>query len=257
VKKEFHLRISLARVLGTAAVTIASIAVLPTPAQAATSAWINTATVSPSSQVVNGDAGCGDKVKISVDIYDPAQEFGSNDITAEVSDAAGSSVDFVLFYLDSRSGDHFKAHGWVFSCAPIETPGKYHARITFEWYDDAFNAHESVRDRYFTIQRPTSLTYNASPEPVKVNTSLTHSGQLKFDPYSFGSMYGASGVTVQFWFKKSGTSTYVSKGSVTTGSGGKYSKKITATASGMWKAVYPGTSARQAQSMYDSVAVTG
>lgn len=249
------MRISLARVLGATAISVASLAVLPTPAQAATEAWINTATVSPASQVVNGDAGCANKVKISVDVYDPAQEFVTSDLTAEVSDAAGDSVDFVLFSLDSRSGDHVKAHGSVFSCAPLETPGKYRARITLDWYDDDFNRHESVRDRYFTIQRPTSLTYNATPEPVKKNTSLTHTGQLKFDPYSFGSMYGASGIKIQFYFKKSGTTTYVSKGSVTTGSGGKYSKKITATASGTWKAVYAGTSARQAQTMYDTVSV--
>ena len=251
------MRISLARVLGITAVTAASIAVLPSPAQAATEAWINTATVSPSTQVINGDADCAEKVKISVDVYDPSNEGTADDLSAEVYDAAGAPVDFVLFDPDSRSGDHFTAHGWVFTCAGLETPGKYHAKITLDWYDDDLNLHESVRDRYFTIQRPTSLTYNATPEPVKKNTSLTHSGVLKFDPYSFGSMYGPSGVTIQFWFKQSGTTTYVSKGTVTTTSGGKYTKKITATASGTWKAVYPGTSARQAQTMYDAVSVTG
>lgn len=249
------MRITLARVAGVVAVTAASLVVLPTAAQAASTAWINTATVSPTTQVVNGDTGCGEKVKINVDIYDPDKALGSSDVTAEVTDAAGELIDFVLFYQDARSGDYFKAHGAVFTCAGIETPGKYHARITLDWYDDDINLHESVRDRYFTIQRPTSLTYNATPEPVKKNSSLTHTGVLKFDPYSFGSMYGVSGQKVSFYFKKNGSSTYTSMGSVTTGSGGKYTKKIKATASGTWKAVYAGTAARQTQTMYDGVTV--
>jgi hypothetical protein len=244
-----------ARVLGAVAVTAATIAALPAPAQAASTAYINTATVSPGTQALNGDSGCADRVKITVNVYDPAQEFGSSDVTAEVLDPAGNESDFVLFYQDSRSGDYFTAHGWFYYCAGFEPPGQYHTKITFDWYDDDFNSHESVRDRYFTIQRPTSLTYNASPEPVKKNTSLTNTGVLKFDPYSYGSMYGASGAKVSFYFKKSGTSAYVSKGSVTTGSGGKYSKKITATVSGTWKAVYAGSSTRQAQTMYDAVTV--
>ena len=249
------MRITLARAFGVVAVTTASLAVLPTAAQAASTAWIDTATVSPTTQVVNGDTNCGDKVKINVSIYDPAKEGGAADITAEVTDAAGDAVDYVIFYQDARSGDYFKAHGSVFTCAWIETPGTYHAKISFTWFDDDFNPHESVRDRTFKIQRPTSLTYNATPEPVKKNASLTHSGVLKFDPYSFGSMYGASGQKVSFYFKKNGTSTYTSMGSATTGSGGKYSKKIKATASGTWKAVYAGTSARQTQTMYDGVSV--
>jgi hypothetical protein len=249
------MRITSARVFGALAVTAAALVVSPTPAQAASTAWINTATVSPSTQAINGDSGCADKVKISVNVYDPDKEFGSGDLTADVFDPSGSESDFVTFYQDSRSGNYFNAHGWFFYCAGFENPGKYHAKIALDWYDDDLNAHESVRDRYFTIQRPTSLTYNASPEPVKKNSSLTNSGVLKFDPYSYGSMYGASGAKVSFYFKKNGTSTYVSKGSVTTGSGGKYSKKITATASGTWKAVYAGTSTRQAQTMYDGVSI--
>ena len=249
------MRITLARVVGVVAITTASLAVLPTAAQAASTAWIDTATVSPTTQAINGDTNCGDKVKINVNIYDPDKEGGAADITAEVTDGAGELVDYVLFYQDARSGDYFKAYGSVYSCAWLETPGTYHAKISLTWFDDDFNPHESVRDRTFKIQRPTSLTYNATPEPVKKNASLTHSGVLKFDPYSFGSMYGASGQKVSFYFKKNGTSTYQSMGSATTGSGGKYSKKIKATASGTWKAVYAGTSARQTQTMYDGVSV--
>jgi hypothetical protein len=245
----------LAHLFSASAVVAATVTFAPTPVQAASEAYISSATVTPATQAINGDAGCGNKVKISVDVYDPDRAFSTGDLNAEVTDGAGELVDYPVFYLDKRSGDHVTTHAWVFTCAGIETPGKYHARIVLDWYDDDLNLHESLRDRYFTIQRPTSLTYDASPEPVKRGTSLTHKGQLKFDPYGFGSMYGPSGVTVTLFFKKNGTSTYVSKGSVQTGSNGAYTKKITASDSGTWKAVYAGSSTRQAQTVYDSVSV--
>lgn len=227
----------------------------PAAAQAAADPAISSATASPSALVVNGDTGCGKKVKLTVKIYDPSGELGTADVSAEVTDGAREAVDFLFFHLDSRSGDYFTVSDSVHTCAPIETPGTYKAHVTLNWYDSADNYREAVRDVSFTIRRPTSLTYNASPEPVKRGKSLTHKGQLKFDPYSFGEMYGAKGMTIKFYFRKNGSTSYVYKGSVVTGAGGKYSKKIVARDSGTWKAVYAGTAARQAQTKSDKVAV--
>jgi len=239
-----------------AACTATTVALMsPVAAQAAADPAISSATASPSALVVNGDAGCGDKVKLTVKIYDPSGELGTINVSAVVNDGAGEGVDFLFFHLDSRSGDYFTVSDSVFICAPAETPGVYQAHVTLDWYDADANYHEAVRDTSFTIRRPTSLTYNASPEPVKRGKSLTHTGQLKFDPYSWGDMYGAKGVTVKFYFRKYSWTNYVYKGSVVTGSGGKYSKKIAAWDSGWWKAVYVGSNVRQPQTKWDEVVV--
>ena len=89
-----------------------------------------------------------------------------------------------------------------------------------------------MADRTYYIKRPTSLTYNASPEPAKKGSYLTHSGRLKFDPFAPGAMYGPSGVSLRLDFKPAGSTTYQYKTTITTGSSGYYSKKVATTGDG-------------------------
>ncbi|MEU4242911.1 hypothetical protein [Actinoplanes sp. NPDC026619] len=100
-----------------------------------------------------------------------------------------------------------------------------------------------------SLKRPSTLSFNASPEPVKKGKKLTAAGTLKVD----GKVL--SKATVQIYFKATGAKTYSLKGSTTTSSKGAFTKKFTATKSGTWKAVYAGSSTKNTVSAADAVKV--
>jgi hypothetical protein len=93
------------------------------------------------------------------------------------------------------------------------------------------------------------LAFNASPEPVKKGKKITAAGTLKIDGKAL------SGASVKIYFEATGAKTYALKGTAKTSSKGAYSKKFTATKSGTWKAVYAGSSTRNAASKSDAVKV--
>ncbi|MEV4704676.1 hypothetical protein [Actinoplanes sp. NPDC049316] len=213
---------------------------------------ITSATLSATTVVIDGDAGCGDRSTITLKLSDPGRDASP---TADVSDPSGDLADFVVLGLSSSSGGALTYTGRINLCG-FQKPGKYSVVINADWYDDDIVLHTLERTLSLNVQRPTTLTYNASPEPVKRGKSLTHSGQLKRDAYQFGPMYGPKGATVKFYFRAYSWKNYLYKGSVQTGADGKYSKKITAWDSGWWKAVYQGESWRQTATKWDEVKVS-
>jgi hypothetical protein len=212
-------------------------------------------TLSTSTVVLDGDAGCANRVKVTFKVYDPLAEENYADVTADVVGPDGDWADFLYPAQSSRSGDYAYLTDYIFICGGLDGPGRYTIRTELEWYGDDFTRHVVERVNTFYVKRPTSLTYNATPEPVKRNSALTHSGVLKVDPVSYGAKYGLKGAVLKFYFKAAGTGTYVYKGQTTTGTGGKYSKKIKATKSGTWMVVYAGSSIRQPQTRFDAVKV--
>jgi hypothetical protein len=100
-----------------------------------------------------------------------------------------------------------------------------------------------------SLKRPAKLAFNASPEPVRKGHKITSAGTLKID----GKVL--SGASVKIYFKATGARTYALKGTAKTSRKGAYSKKFTATKSGTWKAVYAGSSTRNAASKADAVKV--
>ncbi|WP_430781085.1 hypothetical protein [Actinoplanes sp. G11-F43] len=213
-------------------------------------------TLSTSTVVLDGDAGCANRVKVTYKVYDPA---GDTDelfsLSADVVGPNGDNVEFVYPSQSSRSGSYVYYTDWISLCGYYGDPGAYRVNTELKWWDEDVNVYVVERTNSFWVKRPTSLTYNATPEPVKRNSALTHTGVLKADPVSYGPKKGLKGAVLKFYFKANGTKTYVYKGQTTTGTGGKYSKKIKATKSGMWKVVYAGSGTRQPQTKYDAVKV--
>lgn len=248
------MRKSLAAALATlAALTATGLAASPARADVS----VTSVSLSTSQVVLDGDAGCGNRTKVTAKVYAPqSSEDEVWSVSADVVAPDGDQADYLLMNYSSRSGDYAYYSDYVFICGSLDSPGGYRVHTSVTWWDGSLSetrtAERTVR---FSVLRPTSLTYNATPEPVKKGAKLTHTGQLKFDPYGYGAKYGAKGVTVKFYFKATGAKAYTYKGQTVTGKNGAYTKKITATASGIWKVVYPGSSTRQAQTKYDAVKV--
>ncbi|WP_203807638.1 hypothetical protein, partial [Actinoplanes couchii] len=206
--------------------------------------------------VLDGDAGCANRVKVTFKVHDPRNDedelFG---LSADITGPDGDIVDFVFPSQASRSGDYAYYTDWIMLCGSLDDPGTYRVHTELKWWDENYDDYVVERVDRFSVKRPTSLTYDATPEPVKKNSALTHRGVLKADPVSYGPKKGVKGAVLKFWFKADGAKTYVYKGQTTTGTGGKYSKKIKATRSGTWKVVYAGSGTRQPQTKYDAVKV--
>jgi hypothetical protein len=114
--------------------------------------------------------------------------------------------------------------------------------------DDDFQTTNTVHTS-LTVKRPTTLSLDASPEPVKKGKKITAAGYLKAD----GKVL--SGASVKIYFEASGSKTYAYKGTAKTSSKGKYSKTFTATKTGTWKAVYSGSTTRNSANAWDAVKV--
>lgn len=206
---------------------------------------------STSTVVLNGDAGCGDRLSMTVKVNQPTAEDAYVSVLTEVIAPNGDNVDY-LFYLSSkRAGDTVTYTDAALLCG-FYGPGRYRLHTTVSWFGVG-DSNEQSQELAFNVKRPTSLTFNASPEPVKKNTNLTVAGQLKFDPYSYGPAYGPKGIKLSLDFKATGSSSYVHKATITTGTSGKYSGKIKATASGTWRMTYPVNNTRQSQVKTDAV----
>lgn len=218
-----------------------------TPAQAATT--ISSITLSTNVAVINGDSGCGDRIKVTVKIDDPDKDSLGGHV--EMSSATGGDSPAYEVFNSSRDGDTAVYSAWLWICGWNADPGKYYLHILIYGIDQDLASDTTP----VWIKRPTSLTYNAHPEPVRAGGYLTHSGRLMFDPFAPGPMYGPSGVQLKISFKKAGTSTYSGRTYVTTKSGGYYSIRWPAYSDGIWRIEYPTNTYRQTQYKYDFVDV--
>ncbi|MFF7357515.1 DUF5707 domain-containing protein [Streptomyces filipinensis] len=107
----------------------------------------------------------------------------------------------------------------------------------------------SVTDGYAAslhIKRNTTLTANASPEPVAHGRTITVKGALSRADWETHAYAGLSNVSVKLQFRKSGTSTYTTLKTVTSGSGGAVTATTTATSDGYYRFSYAGTTATDA-----------
>jgi hypothetical protein len=134
------------------------------------------------------------------------------------------------------------------------TPGAWHAEVygvavPEDADDDTDVLTTNTVKVGISLKRPSTLTLNASPEPVTKGKKVTTAGVLKID----GKVLAKA--TVKIYFKASGATAYTLKGSATTSSKGAYTKKFTATKSGTWKVVYAGTSTKNTASAADAVKV--
>jgi hypothetical protein len=133
-------------------------------------------------------------------------------------------------------------------------PGAWHAEVygagvPTDATDESDVEYTNIVKVGISLKRPTTLAFNASPEPVKKGKKITAAGTLKLDGKVLPS------VAVKIYFKATGAKAYTLKSTVTTSKKGAFSKKYTASKSGTWKAVYAGTSTRNTVTTGDAVKV--
>nr|WP_313896589.1 hypothetical protein [Streptomyces sp. GC420] len=93
----------------------------------------------------------------------------------------------------------------------------------------------------FKVKRASRLSTDASPEPVARGGTLTVTGALTRANWETRKYHGYTGQQVKLQFKKSGTSSYATVKTVTSGTSGKLRTTVTANASGTWRWYFPGT----------------
>ncbi|MFH8800404.1 hypothetical protein ACH4F6_12520 [Streptomyces sp. NPDC017936] len=91
------------------------------------------------------------------------------------------------------------------------------------------------------LQRHTTLTANAAPEPVKKGKTITVTGKLSRANWDTDTYTGYSGVYAQLQFRKNGSSTYSTVKSVKTTSTGGLSTTVTASVDGYYRYNFVGT----------------
>ncbi|GHI06865.1 hypothetical protein AQI88_39345 [Streptomyces cellostaticus] len=92
------------------------------------------------------------------------------------------------------------------------------------------------------VQRNSTLTVNAAPEPVRKGKTLTVTGKLARANWETHKYAGYTGQPVQLQFRKKGSSTYTTLKTVKSDSTGNLKTTTTATADGYYRFSFAGTS---------------
>ncbi|MEV5148979.1 hypothetical protein [Streptomyces sp. NPDC052727] len=98
------------------------------------------------------------------------------------------------------------------------------------------------------VQRNSTLTVNASPEPVKKGKTLTVTGRLSRANWEDHKYHGYTGQSVKLQFRKKGSSTYTTLKTVKTDSTGSLKTTAKATADGYYRFSFAGTTTTPAVS---------
>lgn len=220
-------------------------AALTVSAEPAAAQILDLVTLSSSTAVLDGDAGCGNRITVAVRVKAPVGDTSTSytTVSAEAVAPDGDTADVLLLLNKKRSGDYVTYTDAINICG-FEDPGKYRLDVKVS-YVQGNEFQEDQLNAWYYVKRPTSLTYNATPEPAKAKSNLTHSGRLLFDTWRNGGWYGPSGIPLTIAFQKTGTKTYVTKATIKTTKGGYYSAKIRTDADGTWRVTYPNNNTRQ------------
>ncbi|MEV6115013.1 hypothetical protein AB0L59_21465 [Streptomyces sp. NPDC052109] len=92
------------------------------------------------------------------------------------------------------------------------------------------------------VQRNSTLTVNAAPEPVKKGATVTVTGKLSRANWEDHKYHGYTGQSVQLQFRKKGSSTYSTLKTVKTDSTGNLKTTTKATVDGYYRYAFAGTS---------------
>ncbi|MET9515444.1 calcium-binding protein [Streptomyces sp. NPDC002994] len=92
------------------------------------------------------------------------------------------------------------------------------------------------------ILRASTLTANASPEPVVKGKTITITGKLARANWDTGVYAGYSAQPAKLQFRKAGTTTYTTVKTVNTNSTGNLSTTVTAASDGYWRWSFAGSS---------------
>jgi len=245
------------RTLAAALALVPAVGLLAgSPAQAATDITVKSASASKTTLVLGAKAGCSASVTFTAVLSAPLPTEGyalsgvGVDLYAPGASADDDSVDGVEL---DQVGSTSTYKGSLKICGSYGA-GKFQAEIYGVLVPEDATSDDDIEITNvvkvaITVKRPSTLSFNASPEPVKKGKKLTATGTLKID----GKVL--SGAAVKIYFKADGASSYALKATATTNSKGAYSKTFTASKSGTWKATYAGSTTRNAATAYDGVKV--
>ncbi|MBT2525402.1 calcium-binding protein [Streptomyces sp. ISL-99] len=106
------------------------------------------------------------------------------------------------------------------------------------------------KDAYKThrVQRASTLTVNAAPEPVVKGKPITVTGKLARANWETSTYAGYTAQPVKLQFRKAGTTTYTTVKTVNTDSTGNLKTTVTAASDGYWRWSFAGTSTTPAVS---------
>ncbi|GAA0562537.1 hypothetical protein GCM10010172_52200 [Paractinoplanes ferrugineus] len=227
------------------------------PAQAARSAALPTVksvSTSKTSFVLSSKAGCS-KVTFTAVLSAPMPTSGYllSLVGIDLYAPGKSGDDTYAGTKLNRVGSSATYSGSLNFCGKY-TPGAwraevYGAAVPNDADDESDIQQTNVVKVGISLKRPSTLSFNASPEPVKKGKKLTAAGTVKVDGKAL------SKATVQIYFKANGAKAYSLKGSATTNSKGAFTKKFTAAKTGTWKAVYAGNTTKNTAGATDAVKV--
>ncbi|MES9521203.1 hypothetical protein [Streptomyces capoamus] len=98
------------------------------------------------------------------------------------------------------------------------------------------------------VQRNSTLTVNAAPEPVKKGKTLTVTGKLSRANWEDHKYHGYTGQSVKLQFRKKGSSAYTTLKTVKSDSTGALKTTVKATADGYYRFSFAGTTTTPAVS---------
>ncbi|MFE9398446.1 DUF5707 domain-containing protein [Streptomyces flavidovirens] len=98
------------------------------------------------------------------------------------------------------------------------------------------------------VQRASTLTVNAAPEPVVKGKPITVTGKLARANWETSTYAGYTAQPVKLQFRKAGTTTYSTVKTVNTDSTGNLKTTVTAASDGYWRWSFAGTSTTPAVS---------
>ncbi|MHC3469185.1 hypothetical protein ACYF6T_10755 [Streptomyces sp. 7R007] len=98
------------------------------------------------------------------------------------------------------------------------------------------------------LQRRSTLTVNASPEPVRKGATVTITGKLSRANWEDGKYHGYANQPVKLQFRKKGTTTYTTLKGIYSSSTGTLKTTSKATVDGYWRFSFAGTSTTPAVS---------
>jgi hypothetical protein len=205
--------------------------------------------------VLNGDANCANRSRmtavVNAPIGDPERV---RSVSARLIGPNGRTASQPR--LDRlRVGQNLQYTGFLRLCGN-DAPGRYRLVTTLTKVTANNNVRRQTIERPLWLKRPTTLSYDATPEPVAVNGTLTHAGRLMFDPVGHGGFFGPSNQRMTLQFQPTGSTQWQLKRIFFTGSNGFYSVQSTATEDGTWRVNYPSNDYRETQNKTDFVDVT-
>ncbi|WP_327295324.1 MULTISPECIES: hypothetical protein [unclassified Streptomyces] len=170
-----------------------------------------------------------------VSVFNSKNGYDSGDWTGNTCHKSSSTT--------SVCTETFEVHpAWLKSSVdidPNELAGTWQVNATVQAKDGDYWIHDSLA--HFDFKRASTLTADATPEPVAKGGKLTVMGKLARANWNDLKYHGYTKQNVKLQFKKAGASAYTTVKTVRTSSTGTLSTTVTATASGTWRWDFSGT----------------